>query len=108
MATFVDIGKLKQDGPVKNVATRARGGAELNQLKREFKPHQVLVFSIDCLCNRHRARYQLRNGPIGGRPEDWGLLIAYLMVGAVFVIAGLGEMAAFLPIAHEQGFWRIC
>jgi hypothetical protein len=23
-------------------------------------------------------------------------------------MAGPGEMAAFLPIAHEQGFWRIC
>ncbi|KAM0481891.1 hypothetical protein ACHAPX_003220 [Trichoderma viride] len=101
MSALVDVEKLNQDGLVETISTQAGEGEELNQLKREFKPRQVLMFSIACAIGTGLV---IGSGTALSQGGPGSLLIAYLMVGGAvfFVMTGLGEMAAFLPM--NKGF----
>ncbi|KAM0457033.1 hypothetical protein ACHAPV_007013 [Trichoderma viride] len=101
MAALVDVEKLKQDGLTETISTQAGESAELNQLKREFKPRQVMMFSIACAIGTGLV---ISSGTALSQGGPGSLLIAYLMVGGAvfFVMTGLGEMAAFLPM--NKGF----
>ncbi|KAF7547907.1 hypothetical protein G7Z17_g7400 [Cylindrodendrum hubeiense] len=72
-----------------------------NELRREFKPHQVFMFSIACAIGTGLV---IGSGTALSRGGPGSILIAYLMVGATvfFVMTALGEMAAFLPM--NKGF----
>lgn len=101
MSALVDVEKLNQDGLVETISNRAGEAAELNQLKREFKPRQILMFSIACAIGTGLV---ISSGTALSEGGPGSLLIAYLMVGGAvfFVMTGLGEMAAFLPM--NKGF----
>ncbi|KAH7013332.1 amino acid permease/ SLC12A domain-containing protein [Ilyonectria destructans] len=72
-----------------------------NELRREFKPHQVFMFSIACAIGTGLI---IGSGTALSRGGPGSILIAYLMIGATvfFVMTALGEMAAFLPM--NKGF----
>lgn len=101
MATFADVEKLEQNDPEPAMSTEAGEVADQNQLKREFKPRQVFMFSIACAIGTGLV---IGSGTALSRGGPGSLLIAYLVVGGVvfFVMTGLGEMAAFLPM--NKGF----
>jgi amino acid transporter len=101
MATLIDVEKLNQDGLVETISNQAGEAVEMNQLKREFKPRQVLMFSIACAIGTGLV---ISSGTALSEGGPGSLLIAYLMVGGAvfFVMTGLGEMAAFLPM--NKGF----
>lgn len=72
-----------------------------NGLRREFKPHQVFMFSIACAIGTGLI---IGSGTALARGGPGSVLIAYLLIGATvfFVMTALGEMAAFLPM--NKGF----
>lgn len=73
-----------------------------NELRREFKPRQVFMFSIACAIGTGLV---IGSGGALSRGGPGSLLISYLAVGAAvfFVMTGLGEMAAFLPMSKGFG-----
>ncbi|KAM5352920.1 hypothetical protein ACJ41O_005642 [Fusarium nematophilum] len=72
-----------------------------NDLRRDFKPHQVFMFSIACAIGTGLV---IGSGTALSRGGPGSLLIAYLLVGLTvfFVMTALGEMATFLPM--NKGF----
>ncbi|KAL5605944.1 hypothetical protein FOVSG1_006091 [Fusarium oxysporum f. sp. vasinfectum] len=72
-----------------------------NELRRDFKPHQVFMFSIAYAI---RTRLVIGTGSALSRGGPGSLLIAYILVGITvfFVMTTIGEMATFLPI--NKGF----
>lgn len=73
-----------------------------NELRREFKPRQVFMFSIACAIGTGLV---IGSGSALSRGGPGSLLTAYLMIGAAvfFVMTGLGEMAAYLPMSKGFG-----
>lgn len=74
---------------------------ESEQLRRDFKPHHVLMFSIACAVGTGLV---IGSGQALARGGPGSHLIAYILVGAAvfFVMTAMGEMAAFLPM--NKGF----
>lgn len=74
---------------------------QINELRRDFKPRQVFMFSIACAIG---AGLVIGTGTALSRGGPGSLLIAYLLIGCTvfFVMAALGEMATFLPM--NKGF----
>ncbi|KAK3196840.1 hypothetical protein K4F52_000184 [Lecanicillium sp. MT-2017a] len=72
-----------------------------NELKRDFKPRQVFMFSIACAIGTGLV-IGTGTGLAKGGPGS--LLLAYIIIGITvfFVMTGLGEMAAFMPM--NKGF----
>ncbi|CAH0046286.1 unnamed protein product [Clonostachys solani] len=72
-----------------------------NELRRDFKPRQVFMFSIACAIGTGLV---IGSGTALSRGGPASLLISYLVIGTVvfFVMTALGEMAAFLPM--NKGF----
>ncbi|KAL2208296.1 dicarboxylic amino acid permease [Sarocladium strictum] len=72
-----------------------------NELRRDFKPRHVFMFSIACAIGTGLI---IGSGGALSKGGPGSLLLAYLAVGAAvfFVMTGLGEMAAYLPM--NKGF----
>ncbi|CAG9946976.1 unnamed protein product [Clonostachys rosea f. rosea IK726] len=72
-----------------------------SELRRDFKPHQVFMFSIACAIGTGLV---IGSGSALSRGGPGSLLIAYLLIGTTvfFVMTALGEMATFLPM--NKGF----
>lgn len=100
-SALVEVEKLDHNDLEHAMSTRQGELGEQNELKREFKPRQVFMFSIACAIGTGLV---IGSGTALSRGGPGSLLIAYLMVGAAvfFVMTGLGEMAAFLPM--NKGF----
>lgn len=101
MAVFDDVEKQKEDDLHATMSNAVGETAEQNELKREFKPRQVFMFSIACAIGTGLVIGSGTGLSTGG---PGSLLISYLMVGLAvfFVMTSLGEMAAFLPM--NKGF----
>lgn len=101
MGTVFDAEKLECEDVHPTMSAQAGEVADQNQLKRDFKPRQVFMFSIACAIGTGLV---IGSGTGLSRGGPGSLLIAYLMVGAAvfFVMTGLGEMAAYLPM--NKGF----
>lgn len=72
-----------------------------SELRRDFKPHQVFMFSIACAIGTGLV---IGSGSALSKGGPGSLLIAYLLIGTTvfFVMTALGEMATFLPM--NKGF----
>ncbi len=72
-----------------------------NELKRDFKPRQVFMFSIACAIGTGLV---IGSGTGLAKGGPGSLLLAYIIIGITvfFVMTGLGEMAAFMPM--NKGF----
>uniref|UniRef100_A0A0D2XF39 Amino acid permease/ SLC12A domain-containing protein n=1 Tax=Fusarium oxysporum (strain Fo5176) TaxID=660025 RepID=A0A0D2XF39_FUSOF len=75
--------------------------AQPNELRRDFKPHQVFMFSIACAIGTGLV---IGTGSALSRGGPGSLLIAYILIGITvfFVMTAIGEMATFLPM--NKGF----
>ncbi|KAF5981963.1 dicarboxylic amino acid permease [Fusarium bulbicola] len=75
--------------------------AQPNELRRDFKPHQVFMFSIACAIGTGLV---IGIGSALSRGGPGSLLIAYILIGTTmfFIMTAIGEMAAFLPM--NKGF----
>lgn len=94
--------KEQKPTDLQNVESNIQGTMESPQeLRRDFKPRQVFMFSIACAIGTGLV---IGSGTGLARGGPGSQLIAYLMVGAAvfFVMTALGEMAAFLPM--NKGF----
>ena len=76
-------------------------GDEQNDLHRDFKPHQVSMFSLACAIGTGLI---IGSGTGLARGGPGSLLISYILIGITvfFVMTALGEMATFLPM--KKGF----
>ncbi|KAF5659399.1 hypothetical protein FCIRC_12541 [Fusarium circinatum] len=84
------------------VESQAQGEmAQPNELRRDFKPHQVFMFSIACAIGTGLV---IGTGSALSRGGPGSLLIAYILIGITvfFVMTAIGEMATFLPM--NKGF----
>lgn len=74
---------------------------QVNELRRDFKPHQVFMFSIACAIGTGLV---IGTGSALSKGGPGSLLIAYILVGCTvfFVMTAIGEMATFLPM--NKGF----
>ncbi|CAJ0547377.1 Ff.00g041310.m01.CDS01 [Fusarium sp. VM40] len=74
---------------------------QVNDLRRDFKPRQVFMFSIACAIGTGLV---IGTGGALSRGGPGSLLIAYLLIGCTvfFVMTAIGEMATFLPM--NKGF----
>lgn len=90
-----DDSKSVQSGLGREVAVH-------DELRRDFKPRQVFMFSIACAIGTGLV---IGSGTALSRGGPGSLLISYITVGATvfFVMTGLGEMAAFLPMSKGFG-----
>ncbi|PNP60718.1 hypothetical protein FNYG_14544 [Fusarium nygamai] len=91
--TADDIGRVESNSP---------GEMErCNDLRRDFKPRQVFMFSIACAIGTGLI---IGTGSALSKGGPASLLIAYLLIGCTvfFVMAAIGEMATFLPM--NKGF----
>lgn len=91
-----------EDKPeIKDIENVLAESGNQNELKRDFKPHQVFMFSIACAIGTGLV---ISTGTSLVRGGPGSTLIAYLLIGAAvfFVMTSLGEMAAFLPM--NKGF----
>ena len=72
-----------------------------NELRREFKSRHISMFSIACAIGTGLI---IGSGTALTRGGPGSVLIAYILIGITvfFVMTGLGEMAAFLPM--KKGF----
>ncbi|KAK7579505.1 hypothetical protein V3481_015301 [Fusarium oxysporum f. sp. vasinfectum] len=89
-------------GDLRAVESQTQGeSTQTNELKRDFKPHQVFMFSIACAIGTGLV---IGTGTALSRGGPGSLLIAYLLIGCTvfFVMTALGEMATFLPM--NKGF----
>ena len=70
---------------------------QIDELRREFKPRHVFMFSIACAIGTGLI---IGSGTAFVRGGPGSVLISYLLIGATvfFVMTGLGEMAALLPM----------
>ncbi|KAF4496121.1 hypothetical protein FAGAP_7711 [Fusarium agapanthi] len=75
--------------------------AQPNELRKDFKPHQVIMFSIACAIGTVLV---IDTGSALSRGGPGSLLIAYILIGITvfFVMTAIGEMATFLPM--NKGF----
>ncbi len=91
----------EEKASIKDVETAVDVSPGENELKRDFKPHQVLMFSIACAIGTGLV---IGTGTSMVRGGPGSTLIAFLLIGAAvfFVMTALGEMAAFLPM--NKGF----
>ncbi|KAI8712746.1 AA-permease domain-containing protein [Fusarium sp. LHS14.1] len=99
MAEQFDKEKLEELGAVES---HTQGETvQSNDLKRDFKPHQVFMFSIACAIGTGLV---IGSGSALSRGGPGSLLIAYMVIGLTvfFVMTALGEMATFLPM--NKGF----
>ncbi|KAH7254648.1 amino acid permease/ SLC12A domain-containing protein [Fusarium solani] len=99
MAETIDKEKLEELGAVES---HTQGETiQSNELKRDFKPHQVFMFSIACAIGTGLV---IGSGSALSRGGPGSLLIAYILIGITvfFVMTALGEMATFLPM--NKGF----
>ncbi|EEU35075.1 uncharacterized protein NECHADRAFT_44875 [Fusarium vanettenii 77-13-4] len=100
MAEPVQKEKLED---LRAVESNPQEGETLQQpeLRREFKPRQVFMFSIACAIGTGLV---IGSGSGLSRGGPGSQLIAYCTIGATvfFVMTALGEMAAFLPM--DKGF----
>ncbi|KAI8652733.1 AA-permease domain-containing protein [Fusarium keratoplasticum] len=99
MAETIDKEKLEELGAVES---HTQGETvQSNELKRDFKPHQVFMFSIACAIGTGLV---IGSGSGLSRGGPGSLLIAYMVIGLTvfFVMTALGEMATFLPM--NKGF----
>ncbi|KAH6967479.1 amino acid permease/ SLC12A domain-containing protein [Fusarium venenatum] len=73
----------------------------VNDLRRDFKPRHVFMFSIACAIGTGLV---IGTGGALSRGGPGSLLIAYILVGCTvfFVMTAIGEMATFLPM--NKGF----
>ncbi|KAL5588162.1 hypothetical protein FOVSG1_013298 [Fusarium oxysporum f. sp. vasinfectum] len=101
MATPNDAEKFSQDDLEHTLSNNMGEVIDQNQLKREFKPRQVFMFSIACAIGTGLI---IGSGTALSRGGPGSILIGYLLIGATvfFIMTGLGEMAAFLPM--NKGF----
>ncbi|GKU09696.1 unnamed protein product [Fusarium langsethiae] len=99
------MGELLQEGKTDNIS---RVGSNtpgemnnVNDLRRDFKPRQVFMFSIACAIGTGLV---IGTGSALSRGGPGSLLIAYILVGCTvfFVMTAIGEMATFLPM--NKGF----
>ncbi|KAF5011803.1 hypothetical protein FDECE_2093 [Fusarium decemcellulare] len=93
--------KEKNDG-ISAVESQTQGETvQSNELRRDFKPRQVFMFSIACAIGTGLV---IGTGSALSRGGPGSLLIAYLLIGLTvfFVMTALGEMATFLPM--NKGF----
>ncbi|KAM0544503.1 hypothetical protein ACHAPJ_011797 [Fusarium lateritium] len=74
---------------------------QVNDLRRDFKPRQVFMFSIACAIGTGLV---IGTGSALSRGGPGSLLIAYILIGCTvfFVMTAIGEMATFLPM--NKGF----
>ncbi|KAM0429991.1 hypothetical protein ACHAPT_005997 [Fusarium lateritium] len=99
MAEPFDKEKLEELGAVES---HTQGETvQSNELRRDFKPHQVFMFSIACAIGTGLV---IGSGSALSRGGPGSLLIAYILIGLTvfFVMTALGEMATFLPM--NKGF----
>ncbi|WAO91642.1 AA-permease domain-containing protein [Fusarium falciforme] len=100
MAELVQKEKLED---LRAVESNPQEGETLQQpeLRREFKPRQVFMFSIACAIGTGLV---IGSGSGLSRGGPGSQLIAYCTIGATvfFVMTALGEMAAFLLM--DKGF----
>ncbi|KAI8665010.1 AA-permease domain-containing protein [Fusarium sp. Ph1] len=100
MAEPVQKEKLED---LRAVESNTQEGETLQQpeLRREFKPRQVFMFSIACAIGTGLV---IGSGSGLSRGGPGSQLIAYCTIGATvfFVMTALGEIAAFLPM--DKGF----
>ncbi|KAL6353954.1 hypothetical protein LRP88_12949 [Fusarium phalaenopsidis] len=100
MAEPVQKKKLED---LRAVESNTQEGETLQQpeLRREFKPRQVFMFSIACAIGTGLV---IGSGSGLSRGGPGSQLIAYCTIGATvfFVMTALGEIAAFLPM--DKGF----
>ncbi|KAM0326286.1 hypothetical protein ACHAQA_006884 [Verticillium albo-atrum] len=101
MAFSGDVEKPDLNDLDMTMSSHAGEVSEANQLKREFKPRQVFMFSIACAIGTGLV---IGSGAALSKGGPGSLLVAYIMVGIVafFVMTSLGEMAAFIPM--NKGF----
>ncbi|UPK95414.1 hypothetical protein LCI18_006349 [Fusarium solani-melongenae] len=99
MAEIIDKEKLEELGAVES--HNQGETVQSNDLKRDFKPHQVFMFSIACAIGTGLV---IGSGSALSRGGPGSLLIAYMVIGLTvfFVMTALGEMATFLPM--NKGF----
>ncbi|KAK6700667.1 hypothetical protein SNK05_013501 [Fusarium graminearum] len=73
----------------------------VNDLRRDFKPRHVFMFSIACAIGTGLV---IGTGSALSRGGPGSLLIAYILIGCTvfFVMTAIGEMATFLPM--NKGF----
>lgn len=92
-----------EHGDLAPVEFNTQEGCTIQQpeLRREFKAHQVFMFSIACAIGTGLV---IGSGSGLSRGGPGSQLIAYCTIGATvfFVMTALGEMAAFLPM--NKGF----
>ncbi|KAF1934922.1 hypothetical protein EJ02DRAFT_439571 [Clathrospora elynae] len=96
------ISEEKKAEDLEIVESRADGEVEQqNELKRDFKPRQVFMFSIACAIGTGLV---IGSGGALAKGGPGSLLISYILIGIAvfFVMTGMGEMAAFLPM--NKGF----
>lgn len=99
MAEVVD---KEKDNDLFTMESRTQGELiQPNELRREFKPRQVFMFSIACAIGTGLI---IGTGGALSKGGPGSLLIAYLLIGLTvfFVMTALGEMATFLPM--NKGF----
>jgi amino acid transporter len=91
--------KVNDLGPVESQTQGEM--ARPNELRRDFKPHQVFMFSIACAIGTGLV---IGTGSALSRGGPGSLLIAYILIGntVFFVMTAIGEMATFLPM--KKGF----
>ncbi|KAJ4327416.1 hypothetical protein N0V84_002188 [Fusarium piperis] len=99
MAETPDKEKLEELGAVES--HNQGESVQSNELRRDFKPHQVFMFSIACAIGTGLV---IGSGSALSRGGPGSLLIAYILIGITvfFVMTALGEMATFLPM--NKGF----
>ncbi|EYB23453.1 hypothetical protein FG05_11458 [Fusarium graminearum] len=73
----------------------------VNDLRRDFKPRHVFMFSIACAIGTGLV---IGTGSALSRGGPGSLLITYILIGCTvfFVMTAIGEMATFLPM--NKGF----
>lgn len=93
----LDASSSNERGSIDGTATHNENA----ELKRDMKPRHVMMFSIACAIGTGLV---IGSGTGLARGGPGSMLIAYIMIGAAvfFVMTGLGEMAAFVPM--NKGF----
>jgi amino acid transporter len=107
---LIDFYSSKMSKPIEKEVADSIGRVEsnspgemeqVNDLRRDFKPRQVFMFSIACAIGTGLV---IGTGGALSRGGPGSLLIAYLLIGCTvfFVMTAIGEMATFLPM--NKGF----
>ncbi|CAI6099275.1 unnamed protein product [Clonostachys chloroleuca] len=99
MTELFEKEKVNDLGPVESQTQGEM--VQPNELRRDFKPHQVFMFSISCAIG---TRLVIGTGSALSRGGPGSPLIAYILSGVTvfFIMTAIGEMATFLPM--NKGF----